>query len=78
MKNYFRHIKTKPTHERRQHAVKIAGAFTAVVFVFWITTLGVRLGRSPEGDASQLAGAAAAGMTSNTLEVATTTSYYAQ
>lgn len=43
MKKYFDHIKTKEPHERRQHAMQIAGGVTAAVFAVWITTLGFRL-----------------------------------
>ena len=42
MKRYFEHIKSKTPHDRRQHAMKVAGLLTAVAFVVWITTLGVR------------------------------------
>lgn len=49
MKKYFDHIKTKEPHERRQHAMQIAGVVTAMVFAVWITTLGFRL--SSGGDA---------------------------
>ncbi len=34
----------KEPHERRQHAMQIAGIVTAAVFAVWITTLGLRLG----------------------------------
>jgi hypothetical protein len=44
MKKYIEHIKTKEPHERRQHAMQIAGAVTTAVFLVWITTLGLRLG----------------------------------
>ncbi len=43
MKKYFDHIKTKEPHDRRQHAMQIAGVVTAMVFAVWITTLGFRL-----------------------------------
>jgi hypothetical protein len=46
MKRYFDHIQTKEPHERRQHAMRLAGAVTAAVFAVWITTLGLRLGGS--------------------------------
>ena len=44
IKRYFRHIQSKPTHHRRQHAVQVAGILTAVAFVVWITTLPLRFG----------------------------------
>jgi hypothetical protein len=43
MKKYFDHIQSKEPHERRQHAMQIAGVVTAMVFAVWITTLGFRL-----------------------------------
>ncbi len=43
MKKYLHHIKSKPTHERREHAMRVAGVVTALVFFGWISTLGVRL-----------------------------------
>jgi hypothetical protein len=59
MKRYIEHVKTKDPHERRAHAMRIAGALTAVVFVGWLGTLGVRLATSEnvaqEGTASQAA-----------------------
>ncbi|MDB5225083.1 MAG: hypothetical protein JWL87_35 [Candidatus Adlerbacteria bacterium] len=51
MKKYLDHIKTKEPHERRQHAMQIAGVVTAGVFAIWITTLGFRL----SSDETQLA-----------------------
>ncbi len=43
MKNYYHHVKSKSTHERREHAMRIAGIVTVAVFVGWVGTLGVRL-----------------------------------
>lgn len=79
MKKYFNHIQNKPPHERRQHAIQIATVFTALVFVVWITTLGVRLAntsgvvaQNPDGS-DQVANASSIYDTpENTLEVATT------
>lgn len=34
----------KSPHERRQFAVRVAGGITAVLFIGWLATLGVRLG----------------------------------
>ncbi|HYF12813.1 MAG TPA: hypothetical protein VD928_00745 [Candidatus Paceibacterota bacterium] len=43
MKRYIERLKEeKTTHERRQFAMKAATVFTAVIFVGWIATLGVR------------------------------------
>lgn len=42
MKRYFEHMHSKPTHERRQHAARVAGVVTMFVFVGWLATLGYR------------------------------------
>lgn len=86
MKKYFKHIQNKPPHERRQHAVQIASIFTALVFVVWITTLGVRLAGpgtvAQDAGSDQVANASSIyGEPDNTLEVATSSSFtlpYAQ
>lgn len=44
MKRYFEHMQTQEPHDRRQHAMRIAGATTVAVFAIWITTLGFRYG----------------------------------
>ena len=41
-------MQTKDPHERRAHAMRVAGVVTAFVFVGWVTTLGVRLGSGSE------------------------------
>lgn len=47
MKKYIQHMQeTRTPHERRQASMQIAGIVTAVLFVGWITTLGVRLSSS--------------------------------
>ena len=82
MKRYIEHLKSKPAHQRRQHATKIAGVITAFVFMVWFGTLGMRLVSSSAsiteqdmGGSTQLAnivsGAYAPGV--HTFEVATTT-----
>lgn len=53
LKRYLNHIRSKPSHHRRQHAVQIAGILTALAFVVWITTLPLRFGGT-----GQVAGAA--------------------
>jgi len=79
MKKYFKHIQNKPPHERRQHAVQVAGVCTALVFVVWVTTLGMRLAHQSAavagaGGDSQVANASSIyDKPDNTLEVATTT-----
>ncbi len=78
MKRYIEHIKnTRTTHERRQHAVQIAGVLTGALFAVWLGTLGMRLAGQTEvaqsPDTSLTAAAAAS--TENKgpqLEVSTT------
>jgi len=54
MKRYIEHLKnTRTTHQRRQHAVQVAGALTAMLFAVWLGTLGVRL--SSPSDVAQTA-----------------------
>lgn len=77
---------SKSTHHRRQHAVQVAGVFTALAFVVWVTTLGVRFGtvqQSTDGvtvmsaDQTQLAGVGATRDTSDTgLEVVSTSTEF--
>lgn len=63
MKRYLEHIKSKPPHERRQHAMQISAGIMALVFVAWISTIGLRFATAPQtedglpgqGDSSQLA-----------------------
>jgi hypothetical protein len=40
---YLDHINSKPTHERRKHAVQIASVVSGVIFLGWLGTLGLRL-----------------------------------
>lgn len=47
MRRYIQHVQeTHTPHERRQVALRIATVVTAVLFVAWLATLGVRLGGS--------------------------------
>lgn len=43
MRKYLEHMQNKDPHERRAHALRVAGAVVAVVFVGWLGTLGMRL-----------------------------------
>jgi hypothetical protein len=43
MKKYIQRMHAKSTHERRQHAARVATVVTAVVFMGWLATLGFRL-----------------------------------
>jgi hypothetical protein len=69
---YFEHIGNKSTHERRVHAMQVAGVFTALLFAAWAATLGARLA-ALGAQSSQTAAAANQNQTS--LEVATTSGY---
>jgi hypothetical protein len=85
IKRYMEHMQTKHPHHRRQHALQVAGVFTALAFVVWITTLGMRFGGASGGQVAtqngtdgqtQLAGAGATSDTSQTgLEVVATSTY---
>lgn len=54
MAPYFDHMHQKSTHERRTHAMRVAGVVTALIFAGWVTTLGLRAG----SDQSQVANSA--------------------
>lgn len=77
MRRYIEHMHSKEPHERRQHAVRMAGVITGGLFVLWLGTFSVRLAPqlqvAQEGDPS-LTAAAAASMLQNQarLEVSTT------
>ncbi|TSC69592.1 MAG: hypothetical protein G01um101456_79 [Parcubacteria group bacterium Gr01-1014_56] len=44
MIKFIEQLKSERTpHERRALATRVAGILTALLFVFWVTTLGVRL-----------------------------------
>ncbi len=86
MKRYLKHIHSKPPHERRQHALRIATGVTSLIFVGWIGSLGVRATHP-----SDVAGGSASGTefanalsglqtpkATNTLEVSTSTTYTGQ
>jgi hypothetical protein len=42
MKRYIENLQQKEPHERRVHAMTLAGVLTAAIFFVWITTLGLR------------------------------------
>ena len=54
MAPYFDHMHTKSTHERRMHAMRVAGVVTALVFAGWITS--ISLGATTNGTGSTVAG----------------------
>lgn len=79
MKKYLNHIQTKSPHERRQHAIQVASIFTALLFVVWVTTLGVRLAstsgtiaQNPDTDPQMANASSIYDTPANSLEVATT------
>lgn len=85
MKNYFTYIKSKTPHEKRQHSMQIAGGVTALAFVIWISTLGLRFASTPpqvatDSDTSQTASVVSSQDGNATLIVATTSdsSYFGQ
>ncbi len=51
MTNYIAHIKSKPPHERRKHALQLSAVITAIVFVGWLASLGIRFSSSTEQQA---------------------------
>jgi hypothetical protein len=84
IKRYYNHMTQKSTHERRQHALRIATFVTAVVFVGWLGTLGLRLSsgqltNSDGGNQTQLANViSTTQVEGNTLQVATSSVYQYQ
>jgi len=81
MKNYLAHIKSKSPHDRRQHAAQLSAGIVAVVFVVWISTIGLRFASTPSQTADNGSGQLAnivsgfgADQNNATLIVATTTS----
>jgi hypothetical protein len=82
MKNYWKHINDKPTHERRQHAMQLATALTGFAVLVWVTTLGVRFAMTPQQiaqsngtDTAQTASVVNSDQGNATLIVATTTNF---
>lgn len=80
VKRYIEHVQAQEPHERRQHAMRLAGAITVAVFAVWITTLGFRLNSNTQlaaEDDNSLTATVAQSLYSdpNQLIVATTTEY---
>ena len=80
MKNYWKHINDKPSHERRQHAMQLATGLTAFAVLVWVTTLGVRFAMTPAqvaqsngNDVAQTASVVNSQQGNATLLVSTTT-----
>jgi hypothetical protein len=78
MRRYIQHIKeTREPHERRAHAMRVAGLLTGAIFAVWLGTLGYRLSTGSElaesPDTSLTAAAAAAAPNTEAhLQVSTT------
>lgn len=61
MNNFIANMREQRSpHERRQFALKVAGTMTALIFVAWVSTLGVRLAQSGAASAQQAASNTAA------------------
>lgn len=81
MRNYLHHIRnTRDPHQRRQHAMQVAGVLTGALLVVWLGTLGVRLSSQTEvaqSDEQSLTASAAAAVQNATahLQVSTTSVY---
>lgn len=78
MKRYIAHMReTREPHERRQHAMRVAGVLTGALFAVWLGTLGARLTQESEiaqsPDTSLTASAAASTQNKGaSLQVSTT------
>ncbi|HVU80294.1 MAG TPA: hypothetical protein VHD37_02940 [Candidatus Paceibacterota bacterium] len=61
MKAYIEKLRAERTpHERRQISMQVAGLMTALLFVGWLGTLGVRLASTPVAHQDNTSNAAAA------------------
>jgi hypothetical protein len=55
MKRYIARLQEEKTpHERRQYALRVATGLTAILFVGWVATLGMRLSQSARVTSEQL------------------------
>ena len=78
MRRNIEPLKSKEPHQRRQHALRMAGVATAMVFLIWISTLGVRIAsqspvaEAPNGFEAAVAGYEDAVSAQNSLMVAPT------
>ena len=68
---------SKSPHERRQHALQVAGGVTALAMLVWLGTLGMRFASTPPqlatNDTAQMASVVESQTGNATLIVATTT-----
>lgn len=42
MTPYYDHMMTKSAHERRSHAMRVAGVVTALIFAGWVSTISLQ------------------------------------
>jgi hypothetical protein len=55
MKQYIARLQEEKTpHERRQYALRVATGLTAVLFVGWVATLGLRLSQTAQITSEQI------------------------
>ena len=71
-------MQSKTPHERRTHAMQVAGGVTALALLVWLGTLGIRFDSTPpqtadSNDTSQLASVVSSQDGNATLIVSTTT-----
>jgi len=80
MKKYIDRMRNERTpHERRQAALQIATAVTAVLFVGWVATLGVRVATAPvaqDRNTTELVSSVSNGV--EAMQAGFTGSYYQQ
>lgn len=65
MAPYFDHMHTKTPHERRTHAMRVAGVVTALVFAGWITS--ISLGATTNGTNATVAGSDGSGQSASAI-----------
>lgn len=84
MRKYIEKLHTRPIHEKREFAVHAAAGVTALVFLVWLSTLGVRMATSnPQttlagSDAANLIAATAAAGTAFQAQMHEVQNVYAQ
>ena len=55
MRRYIEQLKARPSHEKRRFSLHASAVIVGIIFVGWISTLGMRLARDSSG--AQVAGA---------------------
>jgi hypothetical protein len=77
MKKYLERLRNEKTpHERRAFAMRVASVVTALFFVVWITTLGVRLAQHNEDVAKNQANLQSTASTLQAVQAASSTLGY--